>query len=82
MEDEYFVYVLRSQKDGRRYVGYTSSLSRRIEEHRRGLVKSTKHRRPLELVHSEVFLSKKEAQEREHFFKTGQGRQYLKDIDK
>ncbi len=82
MENKYFVYVLRSQKDGRRYVGFTNCLERRIEEHKQGLVKSTKHRRPFEFVYSEKFLNKRDAQEREKFLKTGQGRQYLKDIGK
>ena len=77
MESNYFVYVLRSKKDRRRYIGYTSNLDRRLREHQAGLVTSTRNRRPLELIYSETFSDKKIAQAREHFFKTGKGRQFL-----
>jgi putative endonuclease len=79
MGKEYFVYILRSERDGRRYIGYTADLERRLSEHQSGLVKSTKFRRPLKLVHTEKYSDKKEAEKREMFFKTGQGRQYLSD---
>ncbi len=80
MSLRYYVYVLRSLKDGRRYIGSTGNLERRLSEHDRGLVKSTRHRRPLELVYHEVFDSKEEAQERERFFKSGKGREYLQQL--
>ena len=32
----YFVYVLRSEKDGRLYKGQTSDLDRRIKQHSSG----------------------------------------------
>jgi putative endonuclease len=51
-----------------------------MNEHMRGLVKSTKHRRPFELIHTEEFETKLEAERRELFFKTGKGREYLKRI--
>ena len=34
MADEYFVYILASQRNGTLYVGVTSDLSRRIEAHK------------------------------------------------
>ena len=74
----YYVYILRSQKDGRRYIGMTSDIDRRLSEHNAGLVNSTKNRRPLELIHTEEFSTKKEAEEREKFYKTGYGREALK----
>ncbi|MBZ5537836.1 MAG: GIY-YIG nuclease family protein [Acidobacteriia bacterium] len=40
------VYVLRSVTTGRFYTGYTSDLSHRIEQHNRGITKSTKHDGP------------------------------------
>ncbi len=54
----YFVYVLRSLKDFKRYIGFTDDLNRRISEHNSGFVKSTKNRRPLELIYSEEFNTK------------------------
>ncbi len=74
----YFVYVLKSKKDNKRYIGFTDSLERRISEHNSGLVKSTKNRRPLELIYFEKFETKSEAMNREKYFKTGFGRAFLK----
>ena len=77
----FYVYVLRSLKDGKRYIGFTSNLERRLSEHHSCLVSSTKNRRPLELIHSEDFLIKHEAEAREKFFKSGQGRALLKQMN-
>jgi putative endonuclease len=72
-EEQHYVYVLRSLKDGRLYTGYTTNLKDRLQDHNAGHTKSTRNRRPLELVYSERFESKKEAMERERFFKTPEG---------
>ncbi len=74
----FYVYVLRSKKDGKRYIGFTTDLQRRIDEHKKGMVKSTKHRRPMELVYHEEYEIKSEAMEREKFLKTGNGREWLR----
>ncbi len=70
----YTVYVLRSQKDGKRYIGYTSDLRRRLCEHNGGETTSTRWRRPFVVVYTEIFEDKAEAQRREKFFKSGAGR--------
>ena len=75
------VYILKSLKDKKRYIGLTENLQRRIQEHNNGLVKSTKNRRPLELIHFENFEDKKEAQTKERFYKTGKGRESLKKLN-
>ncbi len=64
-------YVLKSNKDGRLYIGSTGNLERRMWEHVQGLVKSTKYRRPLELIYKETFDTKEKAQSRENYFKGG-----------
>ena len=61
----YYVYLLRSDKDKKFYIGYTSSLTLRFKEHSEGLVNSTKHRKPLQLVYYESYNSKDLATERE-----------------
>ena len=76
----YTVYILRSEKDSKRYIGITSDLEERVFEHKKGLVKSTKYRRPLNLIYTEEDENKAEALKREKFFKSGQGREYLKEI--
>ena len=75
---KYNVYILRSSKDNKRYIGMTSNLDYRLRDHNAGLVKSTRNRRPLKLFYTEKFNLKLEAEKREKFFKTGKGREYLK----
>lgn len=50
-----YLYILRSLKDKKLYIGTCSDLRKRIDRHNRGLVKSTKNRLPLELVYSKYF---------------------------
>ncbi|MBE2229005.1 MAG: GIY-YIG nuclease family protein [Ignavibacteria bacterium] len=76
------MYVLYSLKDKKRYVGFTENISCRFQQHSSGLVKSTIHRRPLILVYIESNLSKKAAMDKERFFKSGKGREFLKSVIK
>ena len=75
---EYFVYVLKSIKDGRLYKGQTSNLNKRLKQHNRGENKSTKGFMPWELVYFETFQTREEAVLREKYFKSGSGREFLK----
>lgn len=61
----FHVYVLQSLKDKKHYIGFTSNIELRLDSHNKGLVKSTKSRRPLVLIYSEVFNTAKEARIRE-----------------
>jgi len=73
----FYVYVLESLKDGKRYIGYTNNLKRRIEEHKKGLSFSTKFRLPIKLVYYEGCLEERDAKRREHYLKTSAGRKFL-----
>lgn len=73
----FYVYVLESLKDGKRYIGYTSNLKRRIEEHEKGLTGSTKFRRPFKLIYFEGCLLEEDAKRREGYLKTSAGRKFL-----
>ena len=46
----YYVYILRSRKDDKLYIGYTTNLREKFVCHQKGLVVSTKFRRP-EVIH-------------------------------
>ncbi len=70
MEKKNLVYILRSSKDGRFYIGQTDCLIERLSAHNRGSVKSTKNRRPLELVYFETYNGKSEAVIKEAFIKS------------
>jgi putative endonuclease len=74
----YYVYVIKSLKDRKIYVGHTNDLKERIREHNNGLVKSTAIRRPFKLLYYEASNILKDAFKREKSLKTGFGRAYLK----
>ena len=74
----YFVYVLQSMKDKKFYTGYTENLKLRFEQHCKGLVESTKNRRPLKLIYYEACLNQKDAIRREKYLKTYLGKMFLK----
>jgi putative endonuclease len=75
----YYVYVLKSLKDGKLYTGSTANLKDRLKDHAQGSVLATKGRRPLRLVYYEAFLNKTDASKEELFYKTGHGREVLKE---
>jgi putative endonuclease len=76
----YFVYILQSQKTGEYYKGITKDLGRRLSEHNSGKNKSTKSKMPWTLVYSEECYDRIEARVREKYFKSGFGRELLKNM--
>jgi len=74
----YYVYVLLSKKDKKWYTGYTKNLKLRFEQHCKGLVESTKNRRPFILIYYEACLNQQDATRREKYLKTHYGKMYLK----
>jgi putative endonuclease len=78
--DYFYIYVLRSIDFNRNYVGFTTNIEKRLEEHNSGKTKSTKPYRPWKILFSERFDTKTEALLREKFLKSGQGRDYIKKI--
>ena len=74
----YYVYLLRSDKDGNFYTGSTDDLKRRIAEHEAGYVKSTVSRKPLKLIYYEACLNEEDARMRERYLKSGTGKKYLR----
>ncbi|MFA4933958.1 MAG: GIY-YIG nuclease family protein [Candidatus Omnitrophota bacterium] len=74
----YFVYVIKSKKDGQFYTGFTDDLERRLLGHNQGLQESTKNRIPFELIYFEWCIDKQDALNREKYLKSGWGKRYLK----
>lgn len=74
----YYVYVLKSLSDKKLYTGYTKDLKSRFEQHKKGLVKSTTKRRPLELIYYEACLKQQDATHREKYLKTYYGKLFLR----
>ena len=73
----FYTYVLKSIKDSKLYIGYSTNLKRRIKEHEHGYNFSTKFRLPFMLIYYEAGLSEKDAKRRENYLKTTQGRRFL-----
>ena len=73
----YYVYVLRSDKDGKFYIGQTNNLENRMWRHKSGYIVSTKNRRPLKLVFYEEYPNRSQAMRREKFLKSGEGHKII-----
>jgi putative endonuclease len=75
----YYVYLLKN-KYGNLYLGCTSNLKNRLELHNGGKVQSTKSGCPWQCIYCEVFISKKDAFDRESKLKYhAQGLRRLKE---
>jgi putative endonuclease len=74
----FYVYVLRSQRDGMFYIGFTADLKGRLDTHNRGKVESTKARVPFELLYYEASRQQADALHREKYLKSTYGHRYLK----
>ncbi len=76
----YTVYAILSLKDGRIYVGFSSNIERRINEHNSGKTKSTKGFRPWKLFFTENVDTRIGARKREKYWKSGTGKEQLKEL--
>ena len=77
---EVYVYVIRSLKYGRTYVGQTASIERRLKQHNDGLAKSTKYYKPWQLLYSESRPNRVEARKLEIYLKSSRGKEFLKKL--
>ena len=76
----YSLYILRSKKDYNIYIGVSSNLKKRIEEHNSGKSFATSFRLPFELIYCEIYKDKRDAFNREKMLKYyGQGLRRLKE---
>jgi len=73
----FYVYVLRSKKTGRRYVGSCADVDDRLRRHNAGESNATRHGIPWALLHFEEFVTRSAAVRRERYYKTGRGRDEL-----
>jgi len=74
----YYTYLLQSKKDKEFYTGFTKNLKLRFEQHNKGLVESTKYRKPFELIYYEACLCQEDALRREKYLKTHHGKMFLR----
>lgn len=73
-----YVYIIKSVNSNFIYLGSTSKLKRRIEEHNLGSSRSTAPYRPFDLEAYVAVKTERKARELEKYFKTGSGKAILK----
>ena len=76
----YYTYILKSQKNNKYYIGSTSDLNKRFNEHNAGKVKSTKLYIPWDIYYFEQFDSQKPAILRESQIKAWKKRSMIEKL--
>jgi putative endonuclease len=74
------LYVLKGET-GKRYVGITNDLSRRIKEHRSQRSKGGQLLGDFSVLYTEIFDDYPTARAKEKFLKSGQGRKWLDKLE-
>ena len=72
----YYVYLLKSKKDNKFYIGSSSDILRRLNEHNSGKTKSIRHRIPFEVVGFKKFEDKNKARYFEYTVKRNANLRY------
>jgi len=74
----HYVYVIKSERNNRLYIGRADNLKRRFQEHLEGKAWTTYRMLPIVLIFYEAFSNKKTAVRREKYLKTSKGKSALK----
>ena len=78
--ENYFLYIIYSEKLDRYYTGSSSDPDKRLIRHNAGATKSTKSGRPWKLVYKEVYNSRSEAIKRENYIKRMKSKAFISDL--
>jgi len=78
--NDYFVYAIKSKKDGRIYVGLSSNPERRLKEHNTSDTKSTRAFKPWYLIYKKFVGTRINARVLEKKMKSGSGKEFLKTL--
>jgi putative endonuclease len=74
----FYVYILKSERNGRLYNGFTSDLKNRLQQHNAGESFATRPYVPWKLVFYLAFQSEDLAKNFERYLKTGSGAAFAK----
>jgi putative endonuclease len=66
---------------GKRYVGITNNLPRRLQEHQSGKTKGSQLLDEFIVLHKEKFSDYRSAKKREKILKSGEGRKWLDELE-
>jgi putative endonuclease len=78
--DIYYVYAIKSDVDGRIYVGFSLDVEKRLKQHNAGKTTSTKGYRPWKLIYTEEVAGRIAARAKEKYYKSGIGKDFLKSL--
>jgi predicted GIY-YIG superfamily endonuclease len=78
MAQKRFVYLIRSDRDNRPYVGVTSNVVQRLATHNSGGSLTTAPHRPWRLIMTLEFRDEQRALAFERYLKSGSGRAFAK----
>jgi len=78
----YYTYILYSKNYNKYYYGSTVNLWKRLQEHNRGKSRYTKAFIPWEVIYYEEYSTRSETYRRELFFKSAEGKKWLKEHNK
>ena len=79
--EEFVVYIHYSRKFNKNYTGFTSNLIERFKSHNSiGTKGYTLKFRPWEVVYVEFHCYKSDAMNREKYFKSGVGREFIQNL--
>ena len=69
----YYTYIIQSLKDKTFYIGSTSDLRNRLDQHNKGQAKYSSTKTPFKLVWYGSFITKLRSQEFEKYLKSSSG---------
>ena len=75
----FYFYVLQFKSNKKLYKGLTGDLRKRMADHRSGQSDFTSRNGEFNLIFYEAYLNKKDAIEAEKYFKSGHGREVLRE---
>lgn len=78
--DIYYVYAIKSDVDGRIYVGFSLHVENRLKQHNAGKTTSTKGYRPWKLIYTEEVVGRIAVRAKEKYYKSGIGKDFLKSL--
>ena len=76
----FFVYIIRSVKFDKLYIGQTNDLKSRLARHNTGQAAYTKKFAPRELIYHEILETRSEAMKREIYLKSFKNKKYLENF--
>ncbi len=76
---KFTVYIIQSE-EGYVYTGSTSDMEKRLYQHNNKLAGWTKRGNNWKIIHTEEYSTLSEARKREKWYKTGVGRERIKQI--